>query len=362
MITRFSAKNYGCLKDVTCALTPLHAFIGPNDSGKSTLLRGLLDVAETAADSPSRGGLGGRYSPTTQQLSFDLSFSGKVPELVRYAVGVPDTTLMTPTIENSRVLSQPGIVSLGALVPALPSWGLLNPAERIPDDGFCGAAIVRFDADRLKSSSSLIRDTQADTFIVKRGHGLPGLLDLILNRGDDSFRSLVDRVRQLFPAVKTVRLGNVSESEKEVRIELLDGTIVPAAYMSEGLLYYLAYQALSFVKSVSALLIEEPETGLHPSRIAEIVRVLRSIVAGGVQVVMATHSPLVINELQPEEVSIVTRSADVGTTVTRIADTYDFASRAKVYALGELWLSYADADTNEAPLLKGGPGPGVVRP
>ena len=38
-IERLTVKNYGCVKDVSIELTPFHAFIGPNDSGKSTLLR-----------------------------------------------------------------------------------------------------------------------------------------------------------------------------------------------------------------------------------------------------------------------------------------------------------------------------------
>lgn len=40
-ISSFAVQNFACLKDVSAELTPLHAFIGPNDSGKSTLLRAL---------------------------------------------------------------------------------------------------------------------------------------------------------------------------------------------------------------------------------------------------------------------------------------------------------------------------------
>lgn len=34
-------QDYGCIRDATFRLTPLHALIGPNDSGKSTVLRAL---------------------------------------------------------------------------------------------------------------------------------------------------------------------------------------------------------------------------------------------------------------------------------------------------------------------------------
>jgi hypothetical protein len=59
---------------------------------------------------------------------------------------------------------------------------------------------------------------------------------------------------------------------------------------------------------------------------------------------MATHSPLIINELKPEEVTIVTRTPEAGTICTPMTATKNFAERSKIYALGELWLSYADGD------------------
>ena len=49
MIKAFRAKSYGCLKDVEATLTSLHAFIGPNDSGKSTLLHGMRTLVQIAS-------------------------------------------------------------------------------------------------------------------------------------------------------------------------------------------------------------------------------------------------------------------------------------------------------------------------
>jgi AAA15 family ATPase/GTPase len=41
-ITRFRVENFGCIQDCELKLTRLHALVGPNDSGKSTLLRALM--------------------------------------------------------------------------------------------------------------------------------------------------------------------------------------------------------------------------------------------------------------------------------------------------------------------------------
>jgi predicted ATPase len=68
------------------------------------------------------------------------------------------------------------------------------------------------------------------------------------------------------------------------------------------------------------------------------------------QVLIATHSPLVVNELDAEQVTILTRDPEKGTQTRRLNDTEDFAVRSKVYLPGELWLNYANG-SDEADLL-----------
>ena len=80
------------------------------------------------------------------------------------------------------------------------------------------------------------------------------------------------------------------------------------------------------------------------------MRVLREISKSS-QVLIATHSPLVVNELTGDEVTVLTRG-ESGTQAFPIKDTPKFEERSQVYALGELWLSYANG-ADEAPLLKG---------
>jgi predicted ATPase len=205
------------------------------------------------------------------------------------------------------------------------------------------ARLVRFDPEALRQQSTLLPEQQLSTFFENRGFGLPGVYDLILGRGDQAFHQLSDNVRSLFPTVSRIMLPATSQSHKQIAVELRDGTVVRAQHMSEGLLYYLAFAAIPFVTPASILLVEEPENGLHPTRIADIVHMLRELTKTGVQVIMATHSPLVINELQPEEVSLVRRpSVERGTVVTPINETPNFAQRSKTFALGELWVSYAN--------------------
>ena len=366
MIHTFRARNYGCLVDVEATLTPLHAFIGPNDSGKSTLLHAMRTLVQLAGSAFGRD-VEGAWNP------FDPWLPVTSP-LITPPVG-PPATLLACGVDG-------GWYTVGAWETALEEHiseeGVGDPEGRglrrgvwrdwdSPSDLLASelpshqkviqqlrrARLVRFDPDALRTPSGLIPETDPVGFLDDRGHGLAGVFFAIRNRNDDAFSPIVDGVRRHFPTIKSLRVKVVTRSQVVLEAELTSGARVESNRLSEGLLYYLAFTALRHLDPVSLLLVEEPENGLHPARIAEVVRVLRAIVEeSDTQVVMATHSPLVVNELQPGEVSVVTRTAGEGTRVMRIQDTPDFADRFKVYALGELWIAYANGE-DEAPLLQG---------
>jgi predicted ATPase len=212
------------------------------------------------------------------------------------------------------------------------------------------ARLVRLDPDALRGASELIPEGDKIRLHDERGQGLPGVYDAILSRGDESFHRIADDVKKRFATIRNLRLKAVSNSQKIIEVESTSGQRVPAQFMSEGLLYYLGFAAMPYLEPTSLLLVEEPENGLHPVRVAEIVDILREL-SKRTQVLIATHSPLVVNELQPSEVTIVTRDPHSGTQARRLLDTPNFSERSKVYAPGELWLNYANG-IDEAPLLR----------
>ena len=76
--------------------------------------------------------------------------------------------------------------------------------------------------------------------------------------------------------------------------------VIPCELASDGALLLTAFLALAHTASPGVLLIEEPENGLHPTRIEGVVQLLRRIARGDVgcgarQVIVTTHSPLLLN-------------------------------------------------------------------
>ena len=166
---------------------------------------------------------------------------------------------------------------------------------------------------------------------------------------DEAFGEIREAVRSLFPTIKRVGVLPITSDKMILEAELTDGKRILADEMSEGLLYYLAFAAIPYLNPTSVLLVEEPENGIHPARVAQVVQILRAFAKQtGTQVLIATHSPLVIDELTPDEVTVLVRaSAEEGTRAIPIKNTENFENRANTYRLGELWLAYSDGNQEE---------------
>ena len=351
-IDRVDVSSYGCIKQASAELAPLHALIGPNDSGKSTLLRALRTAAQFGA---------GRFSvtPAGTTTPFEpwLTAGSRVclhAADIAYQVSVSPESEVVEAVEagqtaatssGTRAWNRPGILQGGSVA---------GSAELAARAGalFSTPTMVRLDPDSLREASDLIPESSGIAFTNERGLGLAGVYDAIQNRDIDAFQDIQREVRDLFPSVAKLRLM-VEGSKKTMAVTLVDGQHVGAPSMSEGLLYFLAFAALKHVTASRLFLVEEPENGLHPARIADVMRALRKM-SETAQVVIATHSPLVVNELAGNEVSVVTRSGNEGTRVTLLEAVPGFADAAKVYLPGEFWVSYADG-RGEQPLLEGTP-------
>lgn len=298
---------FGPIRNRTLRLTRLHALIGPNDSGKSMTLRGLSRAAR---------------ADMIQEV-------GRVKSITR------------------------GVITFAEVLGgAAFDWSPRPPQQRDEVSGWSGGRFLRLDPDEMRKPYPLISDGQPLRFHTDRGAGLGALLDAVSTRSRKVFDDISKQFCELFPTVDEFSFWT-SDGGRRIGVKLKSGERVPAESMSEGMLYYLAFVLIRHLEPTPLLLVEEPENGLHPSRIVDVMRILRDV-SKTTQVVMATHSPLVVNELQPDEVTLVTRTEAEGTKFTPIASTPNFARRSSAFALGELWLSYADGVT-EAPIFEDHP-------
>ncbi|MCX7000950.1 MAG: ATP-binding protein, partial [Candidatus Sumerlaeota bacterium] len=111
--------------------------------------------------------------------------------------------------------------------------------------------------------------------------------------------------------------------------------------VSDGMLRFLAFLCLAYSDtSPSVVFIEEPENGVHPRRLKDIVDILTAIsnpdIENPRQILIATHSPYLLDLVKPENVFIVEKKE--GRSEIRSLDrTKKLEDQLMDFNLGELW-------------------------
>jgi predicted ATPase len=146
--------------------------------------------------------------------------------------------------------------------------------------------------------------------------------------------------------------GRHSASEiagKGFHFESRAGRLIRAQQASDGAILFLGFLALANLpKPPKLLLIEEPETGIYPERLGQIVGMLRKMTkdAGdsAPQIVFTTHSPYVLSFFEPEEVTFMSRGSDGAVRARPLREAPHIRERLEGFYLGELWYNLSEGE------------------
>ena len=121
--------------------------------------------------------------------------------------------------------------------------------------------------------------------------------------------------------------------------------VVPADQVSGGVLAFTALLAEVFrigAAPNSLLLIEEPENGVHPRRLALLAEHLKKL-GERTQIIIATHSPYLLDYFPPSAVRVFGRTSG-GRVVIRELESIPLVSEwlADGHSLGELWFNVGE--------------------
>lgn len=172
------------------------------------------------------------------------------------------------------------------------------------------------------------------------GNIAPFLLKLKNNEFFQSYyQEIVNATRLVIPFFDDFRLDVLKYGEAE-KVKLgwqQKGSDFPMQpyHLSDGSIRFICLAtALLQPHPPSAIVIDEPELGLHP----EAIRILGELIedaARRTQIIVATQSPLLLDQFAIEDIVVVTRME--GQSVFKRLKHADFNEWLEEYSVGELW-------------------------
>lgn len=133
------------------------------------------------------------------------------------------------------------------------------------------------------------------------GSNLPMVVKQLRDHDPNLFRRWLAHVQQALPNIEDII---VREREVDrfqyIEVHLQQGLRLPSWMLSDGTLRFLALTLLAYLPEPGNIyLIEEPENGVHPKALELVFQSLSSVYDG--QVLVATHSPLLLQLANPED-------------------------------------------------------------
>jgi len=183
------------------------------------------------------------------------------------------------------------------------------------------------------------------------GEHLAAVLGRLKERSPASFTQLVTRLRRLFPTLSDITVSGRGWGRRTVRLHEGDGTevVFNSQQMSDGVLRLLAVTSLLHLDRIpSVITFEEPENGVHPQLLREVVQTLRELTQrkapNRCQVFLTTHSPYVLDEFfdHPEQVYCMERPhPQAGAKIIRLSENRQLNVVRESFrtSLGEAWFT-----------------------
>lgn len=368
MITKIEYNNFKILKDVCCNLTQLTVIVGPNASGKTSMLQGMQFLS---------------------QLSKKRS-----PEQISTIFGGPDSLDLVHSTDGETLLelkcfsdtekfgfvaaeskSYSGLPRLpnstwGAAVSRIHALSTQKPADEWQDrnsasEEISRVAFLQFEP-KLMARPTYCEDLRPD--VMPTGAGLATALASIALTNPDVFESLQNRLRQIVPHFRRLRFRRIKVSRDETEIirigeEAITRKVtreypadmlifdfdqrqdIPATNVSEGTL--LALGLLTVLHSPSRpriVLLDDIEKGLHPNAQRELIGMLRDILRDqpDLQIVATSHSPYFLDFLDPSEVRLMAIGPDGFSRCGLLTDHPDFPKWKDEMTPGEMWSFFGE--------------------
>jgi predicted ATPase len=337
--------GYKSIRALTLPLRPINILIGANGSGKSNflsffeLLRNVnkRNLQEYVA---LRGG--------TERF---LHMGPKVTEEITTKIEFPNTNGYSFTIKTG---GEKFIFIKEGLWYQNPYWG--NPLDiaskgpesellfsNLPRANFIRSYLQAFEKYHFHDTgenSPFNRESNIENdkfFLYDKGQNLGAYLFAIKNDNPVVYNLIIKTIQSIAPYFQEFVFR--PEPSGNIRLRWLSkhsSSIYGVTDLSDGTLRFIALTSLFMQPELpQTILIDEPELGLHPSAIAKLSGMIKSVAEKGCQVIAATQSTDLIGHFLPQDV--ITVDQINGESIFERLSSETLELWLEDYTVGDLW-------------------------
>jgi predicted ATPase len=327
MLNRVQIKDYRCLRDVDVPLKPLTVLIGPNNTGKSAFLSAIKLMDEAPPEPNAR-------FPMVPSDVWQLHTSTS-----------PSITGQSEEFSDVQVdVASVGTGGFGPGRPQLLCWTCKGETSSVTPIALYNSIV---------EPSMLSAGAKGDDGIpqiIDDASNVPAVLDALLRKDRDRFLHVLETLRKLVPGLADLHIETPSAEQRRIDLEFESGLTMDASRASFGVKLLIFFVALAnHPNPPRTVLVEEPENGIHPKRLEDVVRLLIGLSEGkfadrATQVILTTHSPYLLDCIDPvlHQVLVFQRQPD-GSCNASPVDTERLKLFLDEFMLGEIWTNQEEA-------------------
>lgn len=149
------------------------------------------------------------------------------------------------------------------------------------------------------------------------GSGLPWAVAELVRQSPERLQWWVEHLSMELPGLQAIRtIEREDDRHRYLKLVYSGGLEVPSWMVSDGTLRLLALTLPAYLPDLrNVFLIEEPENGVHPLAIEAMYNSLSSVYDS--QVLLATHSPVILSVADPASVLCFAKTSEGATDIVR---------------------------------------------
>lgn len=172
--------------------------------------------------------------------------------------------------------------------------------------------------------------------LLPDGSNLPQVLNAIKVNDKQSYSKIKDALTAVNPNFRGLDFNFLGTSIELLLDEASLNRAIHVTHISDGTLRYLCLLAIVFNPRRGRLVcIDEPEVGLHPDMLGELMQAIGGV-SNQTQYVVSTHSSLLLDQVPVSDV-IVFEKDEYNRSVVRDFRDEEYVLWAKQYGTGTLW-------------------------